>query len=203
MKSTTIVRAVLASAMLLAFGAHAQSNVYRWVDKNGKVHFSDTPPAEDARDVSQKKLGGGYVQESSLPYATQVAVKRNPVVLYTGPKCGTPCERGRDFLAGRGIPYSERDDTTKEGAEEMQKLGIRDVPVLMVGGRNLRGYDDDAWHAALDGAGYPRTALPGQADAVRQAAKPPTPPAPPAPPVPPVPGQPPAKAPAAEPSAGK
>jgi glutaredoxin len=192
MKSTTIVRAVLASVVLLAFGAQAQSNVYRWVDKNGKVHFSDTPPAEDAKSVSQKKLGGGYVQESALPYATQVAMKRNPVVLYSGTKCGTPCERGRDFLAARGIPYSERDATTKEGAEEMQKLGIRDVPVLAVGARNLRGYDDEAWHAALDGAGYPRTALPGQGEAVRQAAKPPTPP-----------GQPPANAPAAEPSPGK
>jgi glutaredoxin len=194
MKSTTIVSAVLASAMLLALDAQAQSNVYRWVDKNGKVHFSDTPPAEETKSVSQKKLGGGYVQESSLPYATQVASKRNPVVFYTDPKCGTACERGRDFLAGRGVPYSERDGTTKAGAEEMQKLGIRDVPVLMIGARSMRGYDDDAWNAALDGAGYPRTALPGQADAVRQAAKPPAPPAP---------GQPPANAPAAEPSPGK
>jgi glutaredoxin len=164
------------------------------VDKNGKVHFSDTPPAEDAKNVSQKKLGGGYVQESALPYATQVAMKRNPVVLYTAAKCGKFCERGRDFLAARGIPYSERDASTKEGAEEMQKLGIRDVPVLAIGTRNLRGYDDDAWNAALDSAGYPRTALPGQADAVRQAAKPPAPATP---------GQPPANAPAAEPSPGK
>jgi glutaredoxin len=197
MKSTTIVRAALASAMILALGAQAQSNVYRWVDKSGKVHFSDTPPAEDAKDVSQKKLGGGYVQESSLPYATQVAMKRSPVVLYSGPKCGTPCDRGRDLLAARGIPFSEQDASTKEGAEAMQKMGTRDLPVVKIGERNLRGYDADAWQAALDGAGYPRTALPGQSDAVRQASKPPAPaPAPPA-------GQPPANAPAAEPSPGK
>jgi glutaredoxin len=201
MKSTTIVRAALAAALLLAFGAQAQSNVYRWVDKNGKVHFSDTAPVEETKSVSQKKLGGGYVQESGLPYATQVAMKRNPVVLYTGPKCGTPCDRGRDMLSARGIPYSERDASTKEGAEAMQKMGLRDLPVLTAGaGRTLRGYDEDTWHAALDGAGYPRTALPGQADAVRQASKPPAPPAgqPPAPP-----GQPPADAPAAEPAPGK
>jgi hypothetical protein len=74
-------------------------------------------------------------------------------------------------------------------------MGMRDLPVVKIGERTLRGYEEDAWHAALDGAGYPRTALPGQADAVRQASKPPTP----APP----PGQPPANAPAAEPSSGK
>lgn len=192
MKSTTIVRAVLASALLLALGAQAQSNVYRWVDKNGKVHFSDQPPAEDAKSVSQKRLGGGYVQESGLPYATQVAAKRNPVVLYTGPNCA-PCDRGRELLAARGIPFSERDNSTKDGADAMQKMGIREVPVVMIGARSVKGHDDDTWHAALDGAGYPRTALPGQAETVRQAAKPPTPP----------PGQPPADAPAAEPSPGK
>lgn len=191
MKSTTMVRAVLASVLLLALGANAQ-NVYRWVDKNGKVHFSDTPPAEEAKSVSQKRLGGGYVQESGLPYATQVAAKRNPVVLYTGPDCA-PCERARELLAARGIPFSERDNSTKEGADAMQKLGIREVPVVAIGTRNIKGYDDDAWHAALDGAGYPRTALPGQAETVRQASKPPAPP----------PGQGPANAPAAEPSAGK
>lgn len=191
MKSTTMVRAVLASVLLLALGANAQ-NVYRWVDKNGKVHFSDTPPAEEAKSVSQKRLGGGYVQESGLPYATQIAAKRNPVVLYTGPDCA-PCERARELLAARGIPFSERDNSTKEGADAMQKLGIREVPVVAIGTRNIKGYDDDAWHAALDGAGYPRTALPGQAEAVRQASKPPAPP----------PGQGPANAPAAEPSAGK
>jgi glutaredoxin len=200
MKSTTIVRAALAIAVLYTLGAAAQSNVYRWVDKSGKVHFSDTPPAEqeDAKNVSQKKLGGGYVQESALPYATQVAMKRSPVVLYSGPQCGVPCDRGRDLLATRGIPFGERDVTTKEGAEALQKLGTRNSPVITIGERNLKGYDDEAWHAALDGAGYPRTALPGQADAVRQAAKP-APPATPATPPGPAPGA----APAAEPSPGK
>jgi glutaredoxin len=175
MQFTIIVRTALATAVALSLGAYAQSNVYKWTDKNGKVHFSDTPPAEESTNLSHKKLGGGYVQESSLPYATQVAMKRNPVVFYSGPKCGTPCERGRDLLSTRGIPFSERDASTKEGAEAMQRLGIRDLPVVTIGERNVKGYDDDAWHAALDGAGYPRTALPGQSEAVRQAAKPPTP----------------------------
>jgi glutaredoxin len=192
MNSTTIVRALLAATMLLALGAQAQSNVYRWVDKSGKVHFSDTPPAEEAKSVSQKRVGGGYVQESSLPYATQVATKRNPVTLYTDPKCATPCERARDLLSERGIPFSERNAASKEGAEALQKaIGSTTVPALIVGERNYRGFDDDAWQAALDAGGYPRTALPGQAEAVRQASKPPAP------------AVAPGKAAAAEPSAGK
>jgi glutaredoxin len=181
--------------MILAFGAQAQSNVYRWVDKNGKVHFSDQPPAEDAKSVSQKRFGGGYVQESSLPYATQVAAKRNPVVLYSGPKCGALCDSARELLAARGVPFRDRDvEATKEAADAVHKMiGSYSVPVLVVGDRHLKGYDADTWQAALDGAGYPRATLPGQADTVRQASKPPGP----------APGQPPANAPAAEPSPGK
>jgi len=34
--------------------------------------------------------------------------------------------------------------------------------LLMVGEANLKGFDESAWQAALDTAGYPRTALPNQ-----------------------------------------
>ncbi len=88
MHSRLIAGAIVLAALAAACAATAQTNVYRWVDKDGKVHFSDTPPPEDAKSVSQKRLGGGYVEESQLPYATQMAVKRNPVTLYTASGCG-------------------------------------------------------------------------------------------------------------------
>src|ERR1700740_825860 len=93
----------------LALQAFAQSNVYRWTDKDGKVHFTDAPPPDDAKDVSQKRMGGGggSADESPLPYEAQVAMKRYPVTLYVGDKCA-PCDEGRALLASRGIPYTER-----------------------------------------------------------------------------------------------
>ncbi|HET9469596.1 MAG TPA: DUF4124 domain-containing protein, partial [Usitatibacter sp.] len=83
-----IAGAVLAAALAAGLAAQAQTNVYRWTDKDGKVHFSDTPPPEEAKSVSQKRMGGGYTEEAQLPYATQVAMKRNPVTLYTATGCG-------------------------------------------------------------------------------------------------------------------
>jgi hypothetical protein len=35
------------------------------------------------------------------------------------------------------------------------------VPVLLVGTKQLKGYLESDWDAALDSAGYPKTALPG------------------------------------------
>jgi glutaredoxin len=165
--------ALLAAALLLPALAAAQANVYRWVDKSGKVHYSDTPPAEPAKSLTQKRVGGGYAESTQLPYATQMAMQKSPVTLFTGADCGDPCKQGRDLLAKRGIPFNERDaQGSPEAAEELKKLvGAMEVPVLTVGESKVKGFEEGAWHSALDGAGYPRTALPGQV--------PPRPPAPP------------------------
>ena len=44
---------VLAVALCFAAAADAQTNVYRWVDKDGKVQYSDTPPPKDAKSATQ------------------------------------------------------------------------------------------------------------------------------------------------------
>jgi glutaredoxin len=194
MKSTTIVRALIAAAVLVTSGAQAQSSVYRWVDKDGKIHFSDTPPPQDAKSSSHRTLGGGYAQDSQLPYATQVAMKRNPVMVYTSTDCGDVCGRARDLLSRRGIPFTEKNvQASRVDADALRKLAGSqevDVPFLVVGENKFKGYEEDTWNSALDTAGYPRTRLPGQVTA-------PTP-APAAPP-----SKPPENAPGAEPSPSK
>src|SRR4051812_20635403 len=89
----------------LALQAFAQGNVYRWTDKEGKVHFSDAPPPDDAKDVSQKRIGADPSDASAIPYESQVAMKRHPVTLYVADKCA-PCDEARALLSRRGIPYT-------------------------------------------------------------------------------------------------
>ena len=160
----TMIFGVAAAALLAAaIPAAAQQTVYRWVDKDGKVQFSDTPPIE-AKDVSGKRMGGGYVDEGQLPYATQVAARRNPVVLFTSDNCGDACAQARTLLVKRGIPFGEKNaQSNAEAQAELKKLvGELKVPVLKVGGNTIKGYESDSWQAALDEAGYARELLPGQ-----------------------------------------
>lgn len=174
MQSRLIAGAILAAGLAAGLASHAQSNVYRWVDKDGKVHFSDTPPPEEAKSVSQKRMGG-YVEQSQLPYATQMAMKRNPVTLYVANDCGTPCERGRELLVQRGVPYGEKNAQTSNAAKDalVKLAGSAEVPLLLVGENKLKGYDEDAWNSALDAAGYLRTRLPGAPVAPRAPEPPP------------------------------
>ena len=47
-----------ALAILLAvFATTAQAKIYRWVDQNGSVHFSDKPSAENAREIEIRETG--------------------------------------------------------------------------------------------------------------------------------------------------
>lgn len=156
-----VAAALVAVPTLLA----AQQTIYKYVDKDGKTVFSDTPPPKDATNTTQKRAGGGYAGDNAqLPYATQMAMQRNPVTLYTAGGCGPFCEQGRALLSRRGIPFSERDASNDPAAADaVQKaVGTFVVPVLVVGEAKLKGFDESSWQSTLDGAGYPRTALPNQ-----------------------------------------
>jgi hypothetical protein len=174
LKPSTLLIASLA-VFLLAPEAGAQSNVYRWLDKDGKVHFTDTPPNEDANSITQRTLGGGG-DDVQLPFATREAMKRNPVTYYTSPDCTDECSPGRSYLTARGVPFAERNATNKNDAEVVKNLvGALVVPILTIGDTPYKGFNEETWSAALDSAGYPRTRLPNQANPLQ------TPPAPAAP----------------------
>ncbi len=144
-------------ALLMACSA-AHADYFRWTDEDGTVHYSDQPPPAHVRNVETVKAAGGKPTEAPLPYVLQQAVTNFPVLLYST-ECGDACKRAGEFLAKRGIPYTELDATTQEVQEELKKLtgGPLEVPVLKVGNDALRGFEEAQWNIALDAAGYPQT----------------------------------------------
>jgi len=138
--------------------AGAQEQMFRYIDRDGRVVYTDSPPPADARSVQQKRLGGNFIETSELPYALQYAQQRNPVTLYSGP-CGAGCEMARALLNRRGVPFKEIDPSQPGELPKMREVtGDAQVPVLMVGGTiMLKGFEEASWQAALDQAGYPKT----------------------------------------------
>lgn len=148
--------------MLCMFAVYsAQSaSLYRWMDLDGKVHYSEQPPPPSAaRKVEEKTLGTPPADDVRLPYATRLAAKNFPVTLYNS-GCGDACAKAREHLTQRGVPFNEKDAGTPEVQAELKKLiGTLEVPVLAVGTvTRLKGYNPGAWNAALDEAGYPKSA---------------------------------------------
>ncbi len=147
----------LAAAAFLASGAWAQ--VYRWIDPEGKVHYSQTPPPAGARNVQKKAFSGNDATVASdLPYATQQASRNFPVTLRTAPDCGSPCEQARAALVRRGVPFREISVVTQDDLEELKKLsGASQLPHLTVGRQMQSGFLDSLYNDLLDTAGYPAT----------------------------------------------
>ena len=143
------------------------AQAYRWVDGNGRVHYSDTPPPPAVtKNVEQISTQSGTVTNSQpLAYSLQQAVKANPVKLYTFSGCSAACSDAKALLAKRGVPFTEVSVDTQDKRDELQKVsGGLNVPVLVVGNTVKQGFEAGMYNAALDDAGYPKTSqlLPGQ-----------------------------------------
>jgi glutaredoxin len=163
---------ILATAAALLFATAVAAQAYRWVDKDGKVHYTQTPPPPSQATNVQKRSAGGSVVESGspLPYATQQAAKSHPVTLYTAEVCTDACRDARALLAQRGVPFREVAVADEKSREELKRVAGSDVvPVLVVGKQVTKGYLADTWHTALDSAGYPRSGPPLAAKAQKPA----------------------------------
>jgi glutaredoxin len=147
------------SAVLLALAGHLamSQQVYKIVGPDGKVTFSDKPPAADKGKVTAPEMSaaGQTTSGADLPYELRKVASQYPVTLYTSNACG-PCDAGRALLKSRGIPFNERTVTTNEDIDALQRLaGDNSMPFATIGGQRLKGFSDVEWSRYLDAAGYP------------------------------------------------
>ena len=130
--------------------------VYRIVGFDGKVTYSDKPPAEPkAKITSAAGKSSGGIASSSLPFELRQIAQKYPVTLYTGENCG-PCQSARSMLTARGVPFSEKTVLTSEDSQALQRLsGENSLPFATIGGQQLKGFSDAEWTQFLNAAGYP------------------------------------------------
>jgi hypothetical protein len=147
--------------LLSAAQVHAET-AYRWVDKDGTVHFSDHPPlsSPQAKRTTKKDYSGQDAPEPAMSYAMSKATTDFPLTIYTTSNCGAACDSGLKLLRERKLPFTQKDvKSTTEDIEAFKKAtGQTDpsVPVLMVGSRVLKGFQAQEWADMLDLAGYPK-----------------------------------------------
>jgi glutaredoxin len=159
----------------------AAGQTYRWVDDQGRVHYTQTPPPPSAKGVERRNLrSSGTADTSDLPYATQVAAKNFPVKLYTQPDCGAPCDQARATLVKRGVPFAEISVVSQKEIDEMKRVSSKeDLPLVVVGSLFQNGFQEGSLNRLLDTAGYPPAGTPKPVEAPRRTEPTPAPAAPP------------------------
>jgi len=146
--------ALIGLALLVAAGAvAAQSQVYKWKDAKGQLHYGDTPPPQGAQALN---VGARAPVDPALPYELARAVRLHPVTLYTTARCDA-CDQGRSLLRARGIPFTEKTvNTLNDQQEQRRQTGKDELPLLVVGSRQVAGFQAAGWQEALDSASYPK-----------------------------------------------
>ena len=160
-----MVRILLAVASIAAIASvctPAAAQLYRWTDKSGRTHVTDTPPPADAKNVKALSgTGGGSATAPGgpEPFALTTARKSNPVTLYSTRGCEA-CDEARKLLNERGVPFREISVNNEQELEELKKaVGSNSVPSMIVGSFVQKGFEPNAYNRALDAAGYPKAGL--------------------------------------------
>jgi hypothetical protein len=156
-------RSLGAFALLLLVSGLAAAQVqqvYRYVDVDGHVVYSDKPPPSSAREAQAKRIGNNSIDTSDLSFAVQQAQERFPVTLYTF-ACGVVCDTAQAVLNKRGVPHTVVDVSLGDGAERLKRLsGGLDAPTVQVGDQYASGFNESKWQTMLTDAGYPKTPPP-------------------------------------------
>lgn len=152
---------IMFAAILALIGAAQAGDLYRWVDKNGVVHYGDAPQAQDAERIKVHVQSSSAPESSAssadVPYEARMVAKHFPVALYVFVGCDKLCKQAHAYLGKRKIPYTEHVIRTMKDFDKFKKdSGMDALPVLTVGRKWLRGFNAAAWGNELDAAGYPK-----------------------------------------------
>lgn len=113
MTAPNVVRAMLVALLFSGLQAQAQSTVYRWVDKDGKVRYSDTPPT-GVKATTLRPPPGSYAP-APAPGGDAAAkdAKKGPL---------TPAEQEAEFRRRQMEAQKARDKDDQAGRDAQTKL---------------------------------------------------------------------------------
>ena len=131
------------------FGTNAHAEIYRWVDENGKVHFSDEKP-EKTR-VEQVKVQLNSFEGLSISDSDFIDARLNrQVVMYSATWCGY-CRKARNYFQKKGIPFKEYDiENSSKGRRDYARMNGQGVPIIFVGQKRIQGFRAEQFQAIYD-----------------------------------------------------
>jgi glutaredoxin len=158
MRFRVITPSAACAALILLVAAPAWAQLYRSVGPDGRVTYSDMPPAASARGGERigNDGGGSGGAATRLPYDLAQVAQKYPVTLYASPDC-VPCDSGRSLLIERGIPFTEKTVESNNDIAALKKIaGDATLPLLTIGSQQLSGFQSSNWSQYLSAAGYPQ-----------------------------------------------
>ena len=122
--------------ILLCLQSASATGVYKWVDSQGKTHFSDRAPSQGVAQAVSIKVNS----ISSVSYESSGLNTGSEVVMYSTAWCGY-CKKARAYFRENNISFTDHDIENDSFAKrDYDRLGGRGVPVILVGDKRMNGF---------------------------------------------------------------
>ena len=129
-------RLVFVLLLLSAYSSHGA--IYKWVDENGKVHFTDNPPDDTQTEEVELQINT-YTSVEIKPLVERLG-KKDKVVIYSTTWCHT-CDKAKHYFRKNNIPYVSYDvEKTRVGKMDFKLLRGKSVPIIIVGNKRMNGF---------------------------------------------------------------
>ena len=128
---------ILAISSNIAFGQ--QISVYKWVDEQGKAHFTDSPP--DGFETEEIELKINTYAAVEIKSIEQRLGSDDKVVMYSAVWCGM-CKKAKKYFRSKNIPHKVYDvEKSRVGKMDFKSLGGTSVPIIIVGRKRMNGFN--------------------------------------------------------------
>mgnify|MGYP001827594671 CR=1 FL=1 len=129
-------RLLFIALLLLTFVSNGA--IYKWVDENGKVHFTDNPPDDTHTEEVELRINT-YTSVEIRPLVERLG-KKDKVVIYGTTWCHT-CDKAKHYFRKNNIPYVSYDvEKTRVGKMDFRLLRGKSVPIIIVGNKTRNGF---------------------------------------------------------------
>ena len=138
--------------LFLPFTIYAE--IYKTVDENGRVIFTDKPTAQAEQvEVETEANTVDGLSDSAYSKASDIKpkkpAKQKTVVMYSTSWCRY-CAKARAYMQSKGIKYKEFDIEKSASAKSKYKqLGGSGVPFFVIGKETMGGFSASRLEAML------------------------------------------------------
>jgi glutaredoxin len=132
---------VLLALLIPAAGLHAE--IYKWVDEQGQIHYSDQKPEDrPVTEIPPETRSHQGISYGTLEGEPRNVAPKSRVVMLSASWCGT-CKKAKQYFRRNGIQFQEYDiEKSSRGKRLYEQLGATGVPVILVGKKRMNGFSE-------------------------------------------------------------
>jgi glutaredoxin len=133
-----VLRHTLTACTLMLCSHAVYGGVYKWVDEQGKVHFTDNPPDKANTEEVELRINT-YTAVEIKPLIERLG-KKDKVVMYSATWCRM-CNKAKKYFRANNIPYVSYDvEKSRIGKMDFKLLRGKSVPIIIVGNKRMNGF---------------------------------------------------------------